>query len=143
MMNLVWKRIIFLFLKLSNETAILSKILDRWNLTDDSNKLLSQVSQGLKYRTALACTFLGNFQSLLLDEPTTALDENALSLLSNQINFAKDKSVVIASHDFLRLSHLVNRILILDGGSLVHDEKLDDSEDRSEYINSVYLKFRK
>ncbi|MCB0317298.1 MAG: ATP-binding cassette domain-containing protein [Bdellovibrionales bacterium] len=136
---------ISLFLKLCSNSKSLSEILNAWDLMSDAEKLINRVSQGLKFRTALACSFLKDFDLALLDEPTTALDEKAFANLSEHIKSDSNKSYIIASHDFLRLSYLVNRVIILDKGALVHDEVVNESTsiNVSEYINNIYLKFRK
>jgi ABC-type bacteriocin/lantibiotic exporters, contain an N-terminal double-glycine peptidase domain len=64
-------------------------------------------------------------QVLLLDEPTASLDDvTERKLLDNLDRFCQGRTLVIATH---RLSVLqrVERIIVLDGGRIVIDDKRD------------------
>jgi ABC-type multidrug transport system ATPase subunit len=63
------------------------------------NKQLRYFSSGMKQRLKLAQAFFSNTPVLLLDEPTTNLDADGVSLYHSLIsNYTKDKLVIVSSN---------------------------------------------
>ena len=63
------------------------------------NKQLRYFSSGMKQRLKLAQAFFSNTTILLLDEPTTNLDADGVSLYHSLIsNYTKDKLVIVSSN---------------------------------------------
>lgn len=130
----------FLSINVSN----LNQIIKTWGLDDCKDRALNSCSQGEKYRTALACTLAQDPALCLLDEPSTALDAETLSVLTQNISSAVGKTFLIASHDFTSFAPSCDRLLILKAGSLVHDSLLDSisEADRGQHVNDIYLEYR-
>jgi ABC-type multidrug transport system ATPase subunit len=64
------------------------------------NKQIRYYSSGMKQRLKLAQAFFSSAPALLLDEPTTNLDADGVSLYHRLINnYTKDKLVIISSND--------------------------------------------
>ncbi|MCK3864249.1 type I secretion system permease/ATPase, partial [Pseudomonas sp. B329] len=64
---------------------------------------------------------------LLLDEPTSSLDEGAERLfLENLDQWAQGKTLLIATHR-LALLELVERIIVVDDGKIVLDEPKEEA----------------
>ena len=69
-------------------------------LSGQRDKLLSHFSSGMKQKIQLALALLSTTPYLLMDEPTSFLDQNAKLWFANQLaKYAKDRVVVIASND--------------------------------------------
>ncbi len=63
------------------------------------NKQIRYYSSGMKQRLKLAQAFFSNTPILLLDEPTTNLDADGITLYHNLIsNYTKDKLVIVSSN---------------------------------------------
>ena len=63
------------------------------------NKQLRYFSSGMKQRLKLAQAFFSNTPILLLDEPTTNLDADGITLYKSLINnYTKDKLVIVSSN---------------------------------------------
>ena len=63
------------------------------------NKQLRYFSSGMKQRLKLAQAFFSNTPILLLDEPTTNLDADGVTLYHSLIsNYTKDKLVIVSSN---------------------------------------------
>lgn len=86
---------------------------------DFENRLVESLSTGEKRKALLACALCSNCRIIVLDEPTTGLDNDAKAnfksiLLNNSVS--QDKLFVISSHDFDLLSGLSEEnIFIFDG----------------------------
>lgn len=75
------------------------KIIELSGLASSSGKELRNFSSGMKQRTRLTLAILSDTPLLLLDEPSTNLDANAVKWYQNLINeFAKDRLVIVCSN---------------------------------------------
>ena len=86
--------------------------LNRFDLSGTDNKMVKSYSLGMRQRLALAQAFMENPKVLILDEPTNALDQDAVELLHELILQKKKEGalVIIASHrkyDIFKLSDVV------------------------------------
>ncbi|MCD6488258.1 MAG: ATP-binding cassette domain-containing protein [Desulfurococcales archaeon] len=93
------------------------KIIDKLGLNRIINKPLALTSVGERRRVAVLSALLRGYDILLLDEPTGGLDpwslNNLLELLDNIV--AKDKTIVLASHD-KRVLGFVDRVVCVKEG---------------------------
>lgn len=90
-------------------------------LWEHKDKLPSQLSGGMKQRTAIARAFAINPSILLLDEPFGALD--ALTKGDMQIELLKlwnldnrNKTIVIVTHDIDEAIFLADRVVVMNNG---------------------------
>lgn len=85
--------------------------------SEDFDKSISTLSGGQKARVELAYLLLEKPDLILLDEPTNHLDINAIRFLENFIkNY--EGSVVVISHDRYFLDATVNKVFLMENGSL-------------------------
>lgn len=77
-----------------------AEILQIVNLQASANKQIRYYSSGMKQRLKLALTFFSKTPILLLDEPTTNLDEDGIALYHQLIkNYTTNKLVIVCSND--------------------------------------------
>ena len=77
-----------------------NKIIEIIGLEKAFNKQIRYYSSGMKQRLKLAQAFFSNAPFLLLDEPTSNLDEEGIALYHHLINTdTKEKAVIISSND--------------------------------------------
>ena len=82
------------------------------------------LSGGQVQRVAIARLYIQNRGLLLLDEPTSSLDNDYQEIIINNIsNFWIDKTVVLLTHR-LETLYKVDRIIVLDKGEIVQDGTL-------------------
>lgn len=90
-----------------------------------------QISKGEKLRLSIARAILENKNVLLLDEPTSNLDDKAIELVMNVLyKYAQHKIVIISSHLSNELIRIPHEVLEFNDYQLKHikldfDEKLD------------------
>jgi ABC-type multidrug transport system ATPase subunit len=76
-----------------------TSILDLLSLPGTSSKLVRHFSSGMKQRLKLALAICSDTSLLLLDEPTTNLDQQGIDWYLNLIDrFAGDRTVIVASN---------------------------------------------
>jgi ATP-binding cassette subfamily C protein LapB len=84
------------------------------------------LSGGQRQAVAIARALLLDPPVLLLDEPTSSLDNSAEATLKRRLaDIAPGKSMVLITHRSSLLP-LVDRLLILDGGRIVADGPRDE-----------------
>ncbi|WP_102274194.1 heme ABC exporter ATP-binding protein CcmA [Cytobacillus massiliigabonensis] len=84
-------------------------------------------SRGMIQRLAIARVLLAEPEYLLLDEPHTGLDQEAVSLLNQLIKERQKQgiSILLISHDFEQVINVCDRVLILNKGRVVSDKNID------------------
>ncbi|MBS3127735.1 ABC transporter ATP-binding protein [Candidatus Woesearchaeota archaeon] len=76
----------------------------------------SQLSGGMKQRTAIARAVVNNPLLLLLDEPFSALDQQTREFLQeelHEIQRQQNKTIVLVTHDIEEALYLSDRIIVL------------------------------
>lgn len=76
-----------------------SDLMDLMELTQAKNKLIKQFSSGMKQRLKLGLAFLADTPLLLLDEPTSNLDKNAITWYKGLVsNHTQNRTVIVCSN---------------------------------------------
>ncbi len=102
-------------------------------LMSERHKKIGQLSKGYRQRVGLANALLHNPDVLILDEPTTGLDPNQLVEIRNVIrNVGKDKTVFLSTHIMQEVEAICDRVIIIDGGKIVTDKKIDTIQSKGE-----------
>ncbi len=118
-----WENLEF-FARLYNVADAAGKI-DHWleatALSAFRNARLSEFSRGMRQRLAIARAFLHDPPVLLLDEPWTALDDRAMTLLSSLLLEAhsRQRTIVVCSHQLRETLEVATDLAVLDRGRMV------------------------
>ncbi len=98
------------------------QLLNTLVLADRRHDLVRFLSRGMVQRASLARAILHRPMILLLDEPYTGLDQQAVAILTDTLNnmHRAGHTVVISTHSLDQGLRLSDRIAILARGRLVH-----------------------
>jgi ABC-type nitrate/sulfonate/bicarbonate transport system ATPase subunit len=143
---------IHLPLKLIRETShcdgIVNEYLEKTGLDSHRNKLPSQLSGGMKTRTALARTFITKPNLLFLDEPFSSLDivwKNNLYEEVRDLTRLTDTTIVLVTHDIFEAIYFSNIIIVLGDThralETVTIEKWSDQESYNDIITKHHKDF--
>jgi cell division transport system ATP-binding protein len=94
-------------------------------MLDCQDKLITELSIGQRKRIAIARALVNNPLVLLADEPTANLDiKSSVEMMKIFLRIHDaGTSVIIATHDSTMVNSIRKRVLELDNGQLVRDEK--------------------
>lgn len=95
--------------------------LERVGLDPDSDKKVKKFSLGMKQRLNIAQAIFENQKIILLDEPTNALDEDAVQLIYKIIREEKSRgaTIIVATHHKEDLKEVCDVILKIAEGKIV------------------------
>lgn len=94
-------------------------LLNRMEITDQVDKLPSQVSGGQKQRAAIARAMINNPDILFADEPTGALNSSSGKAVLDLIKSFNDdgQTIVMVTHD-IKSAAYANRVVFLKDGRI-------------------------
>lgn len=117
-----------------------AEIVELTGLTIEQNKKLGALSKGYRQRTGLAQALIHNPDVLILDEPTTGLDPNQIVEIRNLIaQIGKEKTVLLSTHIMQEVEAICDRVIIINKGKLVADERPDTIQNKVEETTSVII----
>jgi len=123
--------------------AKIENVIRLTGLTVESKKKIGQLSKGFKQRVGLAAALIHDPEVLILDEPTSGLDPNQIIEIRNVIkNQGKDKTVLFSTHILQEVEAICDRVIIINKGELVADDKLSNLRRRSSSSNTVKVGFK-
>lgn len=123
---------------LSNTESRTQEVIKKMGLDAALEKLVSDLSKGYLQRTSLARAFLGSSPFILLDEPTSFLDDEGVKSLSSLL-IGSQKTAIIATHDVARLKSLASRIVVLSGGRISLDTGHAVSSQERDEATQIFL----
>ena len=99
--------------------------LERVGLDPDSDKKVKKFSLGMKQRLNIAQAIFENQKIILLDEPTNALDEDAVQLIYKIIREEKSSgaTIIVATHHKEDLKEVCDVILKIAEGKIVEENE--------------------
>ena len=99
--------------------------LERVGLDPDSDKKVKKFSLGMKQRLNIAQAIFENQKIILLDEPTNALDEDAVQLIYKIIREEKSRgaTIIVATHHKDDLKEVCDVILKIAEGKIVEENE--------------------
>jgi ABC-2 type transport system ATP-binding protein len=102
------------------------------HLGKEKHKKIGQLSKGYRQRVGLAQAIIHDPDVLILDEPTSGLDPNQVMEIRDLIrSLGKNKTIMLSTHIMQEVEAICNRVIIIDKGSIVADDSLDNLRNRS------------
>ena len=110
--------------------------LKRVGLIDHAHKKPNQLSGGQMQRVAIARALVNNPNIILADEPTGALDsKTSIQIMEMIKDIAKDKLVIMVTHNRELAEKYASRIIELKDGEIVSDSNPYNTEEKNKKIS--------
>ena len=136
----------FLFLRGNSTKEADTKsndILRDFEIIHDKNKFISNLSLGTKRKVDLCRALISDFKILLLDEPSSFLDNKSKKTLIKILCKHKEegKSIIIVSHHASLYSNLIDDIIIMKDGKIIKYQSVENLiKNTKEFKNAFILK---
>lgn len=129
--------------RVANPKTKIEEVITLTGLTTESKKKIGQLSKGYKQRVGLAAALIHDPEVLILDEPTSGLDPNQIIEIREVIKKqGLDKTVLFSSHILQEVEAICDRVIIINKGNLVADDKLSNLRRTSSATNLIRVSFR-
>jgi len=116
----------------------MQRLIAQLGLSYDNIKHLPfvKLSGGQKQKVLIAIALGRDAQILMMDEPTASLDPAARKVLFDLLAEKQDDTLMlISSHRLDEVSGLVNRVIEMDRGKIILDDKVDDDVHLTSVLN--------
>lgn len=124
--------------RIENCEAKAKELIREVGLTFFMHEPVRSFSRGMIQRLAIARAIIHDPEILILDEPHTGLDQQAVKLLNDVIlkMKAKGATILMVTHDFAQTVETCDRILIMKQGSVIDDFAVTDRN-----VDFIYEKY--
>ncbi len=120
----------------------LNRMIEVLNIKDIVNIPVRKLSLGERMKCELVASLLHTPDLVFLDEPTLGLDilaQQALREFLKEYRREHNATIVLTSHNMEDVTDLCERIIIIDKGKIIYDDKLDLLT--KSFVKKKYIKF--
>jgi len=117
------------------------RVLRACALGEVRRRQVGKLSKGFRQRVGLAQALLGDSQVLVLDEPTSGLDPEQVSEIRELVkNLRGQRTIVFSSHILSEVSQVAQRVVIINRGRIVAEDRPEGLARRIEGTVTVWLR---
>lgn len=107
--------------------AHLAEVCEVVRIGDVRHRVIRNLSKGYRQRVGIAGALVGNPRVIIFDEPTVGLDPKQIIEIRNLIRgLGKDHTVILSTHILQEVQAVCDRIVIINKGRIVADEKTEN-----------------
>jgi ABC-2 type transport system ATP-binding protein len=129
--------------EIKNQKSKVEEVIELVGLKIEAKKKIGQLSKGYKQRVGLAATLIHDPEVLVLDEPTSGLDPNQIIEIRDVIKKqGKNKTVLFSSHILQEVEAICDRVIIINKGEIVADDKLSNLKRGNDEVHLVLVTFK-
>ncbi len=112
-----------------NRKAHIEEVCRVVKIEDTMNRMIKNLSKGYRQRVGIAGAIIGNPEVIIFDEPTNGLDPKQIIDIRNLIReLGKERTIILSTHILSEVKAVCDRILIINEGKIVADEKTENIE---------------
>ena len=110
-----------------NRSEHINEICETVKIKDVYNKVIRTLSKGYRQRVGIAQALIGKPKVIIFDEPTVGLDPKQIIEIRNLIRgLGKEHTVILSTHILQEVQAVCDRILIINKGKIVANEKTEN-----------------
>jgi ABC-2 type transport system ATP-binding protein len=116
----------------TNKNKQVQEVLERFNLLEQRNKKISQLSGGMLRRVGIAQAILGNPKIIVIDEPTAGLDPEERIRFRNSLRaIDKEAIVIISTHIVEDIEATCDQVGVLNKGTLLYSGDISNMRNKA------------
>lgn len=124
-----------------NAPQVVMETLEMVGLQDRAGGFIGNLSKGMRQRVGLAQALLHRPEVLILDEPTIGLDPVQIIEVRNVIReIGKQRTVLLSTHILPEAQQLCDRVLIINKGKIVVEDKPENLQNRLSGAERVVIR---
>ena len=110
-----------------NRNKHLEEICEVVKIKDVYKRVIKNLSKGYRQRVGIAQALIGSPEVIIFDEPTVGLDPKQIIEVRNLLRMlGKDHTVILSTHILQEVQAVCDRIVIINKGKIVANEKTED-----------------
>ena len=110
-----------------NREAHIGEVCEVVRIGDVRKRVIKNLSKGYRQRVGIAGALIGSPKVIIFDEPTVGLDPKQIIEIRNLIrSLGKDHTVILSTHILQEVQAVCDRIVIINKGRIVADEKTEN-----------------
>ena len=93
-------------------------------------KIIRELSDGNKQKVGIVGALINEAKYIILDEPHSNLDPKSQIMLKQlllELNKNNGSTIIISSHNLNFISEICNRVILLEDGKIIKDERVSDT----------------
>lgn len=120
--------------KLKDYERDITSLLERFDLSDKTEKLGKELSKGMQQKLSICCSVLTRPSVILFDEPMMGLDPKAIKELKKMFLELKEQgcAILISTHIIDSIKDIWDRVLIMHKGKIVSNIIRSEMADENE-----------
>ena len=109
------------------------KMLDSFSLLENMDQRMDSFSKGMRQKVLITSGLLHNPSIVIMDEPLSGLDANAVILIKELLQALKQegKTIFYCSHMMDVVEKVSDRIVLINNGSIIADGTIDELRQNS------------
>ncbi|HXS35315.1 MAG TPA: ABC transporter ATP-binding protein [Flavipsychrobacter sp.] len=119
------------------------KMLDSFGLLGNIDQRMDSFSKGMKQKVLITSGLLHNPSIIILDEPLSGLDANAVIMVKELLQVMKQegKTIFYCSHMMDVVEKVSDRIVLIDKGSIIANATISElKQDTNESLEQIFAK---
>ena len=105
----------------------IAEVCETVKIKDVYKKVIRTLSKGYRQRVGIAQALIGNPRVIIFDEPTVGLDPKQIIEIRNLIRgLGKEHTVILSTHILQEVQAVCDRIVIINKGKIVANEKTEN-----------------
>ena len=125
-----------------NKKKHLDEVCSVTKIADVRGRLIKNLSKGYRQRVGIAQALVGNPPLIILDEPTVGLDPKQIIEVRSLIRaLGENHTVLLSTHILSEVETVCDRIVIINKGKIIADEKREDivrvAEEGRSYVAKI------
>ncbi len=110
-----------------NRSKHLEEICEVVKIKDVYKRVIKNLSKGYRQRVGIAQALIGSPEVIIFDEPTVGLDPKQIIEVRNLLRtLGRDHTVILSTHILGEVQAVCDRIVIINKGKIVADERTEN-----------------